>query len=256
MLTAVFKSLVAPLVGLKLCITEPRIRALAIKPWIVGVVSFILLIVPLKLGLGALVDALPELPPDLCSVAPCELIMSLAGPIIWTLASILATFFAFLIVIVGTGVSQWKISQEAFVLLSARKGGAAEVSPEERRKISVMKAIGGETFRQFVFFGGLIFWGFVSLFALFIPPLWIFPTLGFAWIFGYIVLDAVLEGAGLTFGDRFTKSLVRPDIFLAFGFSISILLSAPLLALILFPAAAAGAGWLVVELKLTEQKLR
>lgn len=255
MIRSALYSLCAPLVGLKLCITEPRIRALAVKPWIVGLVSFLILIWPLKWLLVFGMAHLPEIPPDLCSYLPCAAITAAAGPATWALASILATFFAFIIVIVGTGVSQWQISQEAYLLLQTQRDAAANSAPGNNlpeRKISLVNAFGNETFRQLVFFVGLIFWGIVSLFALFIPVLWIIPTIGLSWVFGYIVLDAVLEGAGMPFGKRLSKSLLRPDVFLPFGFSISILLSFPLLALILFPAAAAGAGWLVVELKVVK----
>lgn len=255
MLRSSLYSLFAPLVGLKLCITEPRIRALAVKPWLIGVVSFILLLWPLKWLLAFSFGYLPEMPTELCSYLPCSALTSVVGPAIWFLASLLATFFAFLIVVVGTGVSQWQISQEAYALISRKKLGLEAGSPNEtQREISVMGALGNETFRQIVFFIGLIFWGIFSLISLFLPMLWIFPTLGLAWIFGYVVLDAVLEGAGLPFGKRLTKSLIRPDVYLPFGFSVSILLSAPLLALILFPAAAAGAGWLIVELALVNRE--
>jgi uncharacterized protein involved in cysteine biosynthesis len=214
-------------------------------------VLFLVLIWPLKWLLGIAVGYLPQIPPDLCSYLPCAAVTAVVEPAIWILASILATFFAFIIVIVGTGVSQWQISQESYYLLKAKKDGIVDDgSSPKRHEFSAMNAFGSETFRQCVFFFGLLFWGIVSLFALFVPVLWIIPTIGVAWIFGYIVLDAVLEGAGMPFGKRFTKSLLRPDAFLPFGLSISFLLSFPLLALILFPAAAAGAGWLVVELEL------
>lgn len=221
--------------GLQLCLSNPKIRSLAIWPWLVGAVCYVLSMV------GAWYLH-PELVEKLVST-PSGFFTWIWYSIVWVGAALAvlggAVIVSVVFVMIFTSVFQSAIAAEVLRqnghVLPAEEGGISGNFNEIVRTIMV------ET-TKLIWIVPLL----ILVFAIgFIPFLLPFAMIVGAWLLAYQFTDVVLDLYKIPTFDRLKFALRHKLLLTSFGLGLAALWAIPFVGLVLPPAAAAGAAWLL-----------
>lgn len=221
--------------GLRLSFTDPQIRGLSIRPWLIGILTYI----------GTLAGAVMLHGPVLSRVvsSPAGFWGHLLYGLAWTAVAgvllMMSVFVSIVLIMVFASLYQGRIAVKAL----ARRG--VPVPPEAEGLAGLISEGRRSVVNESVKLLWLLPLG-VLVFALgFIPILLPFTLFIGAWLLGYQFLDVVLDVMLVPARGRLAMAMKSPLVVVSFGGTLALLWVVPLLGILLAPAAVAGAASLI-----------
>ncbi len=223
--------------GLQICFSKPKVRRLAMIPWLLGAVCYFASIYGAYYAHPILLDWAVGSPDGIWKTILFWLAFVFFG-LVLLVATLLVTMT---LVIVFTSVFQTGIVQQVLLDLG-------RPLPEEEAGV---KGIVKETGRTVVVEMAKLIWllplMIIVLIVGFIPLLTPFALILGAWLLAYQFVDIVLDVYRVTSRERFRFAKKHAVSLIAFGLSLSACWAIPFFGILLPPAAVAGAAWLLSE---------
>jgi uncharacterized protein involved in cysteine biosynthesis len=233
----IIKSVYAILQGLLICLTRPKVRKLAMWPWLVGMFCYSASIYLAYLYHGDILARMVDSPDGWLSY----LIYGLAWVAVTSILAVGTLFITMVLVLILTSAFQTAIASAVLRELN-------EEIPEEEQGFSALLR---ETKRTAFVEIAKLFWLiplFILLFIVgFIPILTPVAFLLGSWLLAYQFVDIVLDIYKLKSGKRLSFAIKNAVPVTVFGASLSLCWAIPLVGILLPPAAVAGAAWLMSD---------
>ena len=231
------RSSTALLHGIRLCVTEPEIRRLSLRPWIVGALIYVL---AFFLGLWAHETLYTQLAP-----AAGHWWSTALSWVVWFGVSILVLAASMIIAVVALLIST-SVFQTAIAASVMKLNGVN--LPEEFVGLS---GSAYEVKRTLLTECGKLFWlGPLLIFALIISIIPLLLPLGIllsAWLLAYQFVDVVLDLFRIRPLKRFKFARSHSPSLLLFGGVLMLLWTIPFMGILLAPAAVAAAAWMLSD---------
>lgn len=227
-LTALFR-------GGLICVREREVRRLAIWPWLIGAVTYMLLVV---LCLYSYLPLLHWIVPAATGIWN-TLLTGIVGVFLVFFLSVMVLLCSLIVVLVFAGTFQSAIAthvlQSMGVAVSVESPGLTGTLSEIWRSLKV------ETLKLLWLLPlgiGLLVIGFIPLFA---PVACVVGV----WLLAYQFLDTVLDVLKVPVVERLRFARKNCLPIAMFGMTLSVCCLIPLVGMLLPPVAVAGAAWLV-----------
>lgn len=223
--------------GFRLCFGNKELRKLSLRPWLIGLASYLL-------GVGITFRHHKELTDSIINAVP-----SLTDRVPYSLMSTILTVgvllgmaaISFVIVFIFANLFSPAITRlvcaQYGLLPTVSVPGIGEVLKQLVRTLTAVLL-------QMIWVSP---WFILAIIFGFIPPLWPVGFLIMAWIVGYQYLDISLEAMGAPVGKRLRFSLRRGLLITVFGFFVLASWVIPFCGIIIHPLAVAGGAWLLCE---------
>jgi uncharacterized protein involved in cysteine biosynthesis len=226
--------ILAPFKGFQLCFNDPQLRRFAGKPWMIGGISYLLLVI------GAIFLHTPlthEFASSNHSAWP-----NVLAVIIWLAVTFgllfLATLLTISIVLISGGYYHFRIAHHILV-----KEGIP--SDEERFLSELGRTMVTETLKLLWLLPLFIITFIIGVIPFLTPLAFVLGSLLLAYQFFDYPLEFLRLGAFGRFG-FLLKHMVTATLF---GATLLVLSAIPFVALFISPIAVAGASWLFIEMK-------
>lgn len=214
--------------GLRLCLTNPKVRKLAIKPWIAGLFSYFFSLF-LAYYMHPIILSYLLSPPN-------SWWMNIVYYACWIIVAILlfiaSSLLSIILVLITTAIFQTEI---ALAVLSDKYQGLAQgsVISEAKRTIWVEST--------------KLFWLiplFITIFLLgLIPPLTPFAIAANCWLIAYQFVDVVLDLFKKGTLERLKFARKNWLFLMTIGGCLMLLWAIPFVGILIPPAAIAGTAW-------------
>lgn len=231
----VYNALLALPTGFKLCLTNPKVRKLAIRPWIAGVFSYFASL-GIAYYLHPIVLATLLAPP---SSWWTKIVYYVTWLIVAVMLFLASSLLSILFVLITTAIFQTEI---ALAVLS------------DKYQVLGDGSIIGETKRTLFVESTKLLWLvplFIIIFLLgLIPPLTPFSIAANCWLIAYQFVDVVLDLFKKGSFERLKFARKNWLFLIVIGASMSILWAIPFVGILIPPAAIAGTAWALDRAKL------
>ena len=229
------KALLALPRGFNICLTNPKVRRLAIRPWLVGIFAYLLFLASAYYSHPIILDLILGEPSSYFKKFLYYLLWVVVALLLLVVSSILSMVF----VLITTAIFQTEI---ALAVLREKYNdlGTGELISETKRTIWVecTKLLWIVPFIIFFFIIGLI------------PPLTPFALAANFWLIAYQFVDVVLDLFKLGTRKRFSFAKENWLFLITIGGCISLLWAIPFVGILIPPIAIAGTAWALDQAEL------
>lgn len=231
------KAVLAIPTGLRLCLSDPKVRKLAFKPWIAGLFSYFF-------SLFAAYYLHPIILSSLLG-APNSWWMNIVYYLCWLIVAVLlflaSTMLSIVLVLITTAIFQTEIALA--VLANKYDGlGQGSVVSETKRTIWVEST-------KLIWLVPL----FITIFILgLIPPLTPFAIAANCWLIAYQFVDIVLDLFKIGSLDRLRFARKNWLFLITIGGCLMLLWAIPFVGILIPPAAIAGTAWALDQANLLQ----